>query len=226
MAMNRQTYLEMVISFLSKLKSETGFNLDTPLDHGSRIKLSAVANSAANMGEAQIGNLIKRALESNDPKTQEILLYSGLSAGPISDKDIKSVLTLASEKLQRMGGSPDSVAAQAVEPPQQPEEAVIEPDGLADLLDEPSEDTSEEEPESEKGEDDESDPLADLMGDDEKEDSESDSEPEEDADADMPEDEDGDGRIAKEGEAEEIEDEPFEPQPQPMNDWFERFALD
>lgn len=216
MAMNRQNYLEMVISFLSKLKNETGFNLESPLDHNSRISLAALANSADNMGEPQIGRLIKKALQSNDPKTQEILLYSGLQSGPVSEKDIQSAFQVASDKLQSMGGNPDSVSANAVEPPRATDIMLSGENGedpLSGLLDEPAEE----------------DPLGDIMGDDEGSENEepSDEEPPEESEEqeeEMPEDEDGEGRIAKEGEPEEFEEAP--PEPQPMNDWYRRFELD
>ncbi len=216
MAMNRQSYIEMVVAFLSRLKNETGFNMETPLDHSSRISLAAVANSADNMGEAQIGRLIKKALESNDPKTQEILLYSGLSQGPISDKDVKSVFQLASEKLQGMGGDPEGVASRAVAP-EEGEETSVAP--FSDLLG----DTGEPEPEDAEGGAEAGDALSSLL-DDEGDAEEAPAEPmgdepEEDADPDV-----DDGRIAKESDEEELAVEP-EPELVPMNDWYNRFNL-
>lgn len=218
MAMNRQNYIEMVVAFLSKLKNETGFNMETPLDHGSRISLAAVANSADNMGEPQIGRLIKKALESNDPKTQEILLYSGLSQGPLSDTDVKSVFQLASEKLQGMGGDPDGVAANAIVP-----EDEMADDGAAPLSDLLGDDGAGGEEGGEEG----GDALSSLLDDEgggEEEEEEAPAEPmgdepEEDSDPDV-----DDGRIAKEGEEEEMAPEP-DPEPVPMNDWYNRFNL-
>lgn len=221
--MNRQNYLEMLIAFLTRLKNETGFNLETPLDHSSRIKLAAIANSADNMGENEIGKMIKKALSSNDPKTQEILLYSGISQGPLSDKDIPSALSIASNKLQAMGGSPDIIASQAVEEPESMDMPSTSDDGtdpLTDLLGGDDEASSS---------DDGGDPLADLLGDEEPSESSEEggdtesSDGEEEKDEENTDDEEVDGRIAKEGDDDEEES---VPEPSPMNDWFIRFVLD
>lgn len=225
MSMNRQNYLEMIIAFLTRLKKNTGFNLETPLDHNSRIKLSAIANSAENMGEKDIGIMIQKALSSNDPKTQEILLYSGISKGPLSDNDIISALTLASNKLQSMGGNPDNIAAQALEP--SPSSGgndnlsdVGDEDPLSSLLGDDGVDQSSDSADG--------DPLADLLGDEEPSDENDDGEEDntdskENDDEPSNDDEETDGRIAKEGDDEELEE---VPEPSPMNDWFNRFVLD
>lgn len=220
MALNQQTYLEKVILFLSKLRDETGFNLENPLDRDSRIKLAALANSALSSGEPEIKHLIDRALATDDAPTQEILLYTGIGKGPLSPEGINSVIGVASNKLKGLGVNPDDVLKK-LEPEKEEEEVEISTFGdeftsVNDLFGSEEEEKATSEPEEEEEQS-----LDALLA--------SDEEPEEEPEAEekpMGDKDDGSGeRVAKEGSEDEDAEEAYEEEPQPLNDWFMRFSL-
>lgn len=231
--MTKKEFLVSVVSFLSKLKYETDSNLDNPINNRSRVILSAIANSAKVFGMDSLSTQISDALSTSDPKTQEIILFSGLEKGPISDKSIKSVYNIASNTLQSAGFDVDQLVAKAVDT-LQPEEAPAGPGGLGDelALDDPTEGDIEDSEADDVDlsamfgdEDGEAAPEED--GSDEKSDEESDEDSEvldsgEDVEDTSPkgDEEETEGRIAKEQDEQEVD-----LGPQPMYDWYVRFDI-
>jgi hypothetical protein len=232
--MTKKEFLVSVVSFLSKLKYETDANLENPINNRSRVILSAIANSAKVFGMDSISTQISDALSTSDPQTQEIILFSGLEKGPLSDKSIKSVYNIASNTLQSAGVDVDQLAAKAVDT-LQPEEAPEGSDDLGDelALDDPTEGDIED---SEADDVDLSAMFGDEEGGDTPEEESSDEKPDEESgeDSDVldsgedledtspekPDEEEAEGRIAKEQDEEEVD-----LGPQPMYDWYIRFDI-
>lgn len=232
--MTKKEFLVSVVSFLSKLRYETDENLQSPINNRSRVILSAIANSAKVFGMESLSSQINDALSTSDPQTQEIILFSGLEKGPLSDKNIKSVYNIASNILQSAGIDVDQLTAKAVDSLQS-ETAPESPDNLGDEL--ASDDPTEGDVEDSGGSDDDVD-LSAMFGD-EGSGEETEKGAEEDApgggsgdDSDVldsgedvedtsdSDEEETDGRIAKEQDEEEID-----LGPQPMYDWYTRFDI-
>ena len=216
MALSKKEYLESLLQLLSIIKAKHDFK--QPIDQKTRVRLAAFANTAVQMGFPKVDTYLHRALTTNDPKAQEIILISGISAGDISKKSIKPVIDITADRFTTSGGDAEKVMADAVASTQPTvdaaaEEEMIDLDAL-DLSDEEvPEDIAPEEgdmPEDEPVEDAPEDaPDEDLEGDTGED--MGDEEPPPEDDEEKP-DKDGD-RVAKEGDEEE------EYEPGPLNDW-------
>lgn len=119
--MDKKSFNEKLLGFIVYLKNNSGLSSGKELTAKERNILATFRNTAKvlNIDSKGIVNSIQMALDSDDAKTQEIFLISGLQKGPISDKDVVPLYHVVRNGIKTAGDDPDAVEASLAKAPQE-----------------------------------------------------------------------------------------------------------
>lgn len=124
--MDKKSFNEKLLGFIVYLKNNSGLASGKELTAKERNILATFRNTAKilNIDSKGIVNSIQMALDSDDAKTQEIFLISGLQKGPISDKDVVPLYHVVRNGIKTSGDDPDAIEANFAKAPEETKQDV------------------------------------------------------------------------------------------------------